>query len=98
MGEHLVAGARLVTSSPTATTTPAASTPSTSEGWRPTSQPPYSDDLVLVVGNSAARTGDHDVVRSERTRRRQLEHLHLAPERLDANARISRPFPAKPLS
>jgi len=36
------------------------------------------------VGNSGRPHGDHDLVRSERLRRRQLEHLHLAPERLDA--------------
>jgi hypothetical protein len=43
----------------------------------------YSDDLVPVA-DSGRPHRDHDLVRSERLRRRQLEHLHLAPERLDA--------------
>jgi hypothetical protein len=40
VGEHFVARSRLVTSSPTASTMPAASTPSASGGRRPTSQSP----------------------------------------------------------
>jgi hypothetical protein len=43
----------------------------------------YSDDLVPVA-DSGRPHRDHDLVRRERLRRRQLEHLHLAPERLDA--------------
>ena len=43
----------------------------------------YADDLVPVA-NSGRPHRDQQLVRSERLRRRQLEHLHLAPERLDA--------------
>ena len=45
----------------------------------------YSDDLDPVA-NSGRPHRDQQLVRSERLRRRQLEHLHLAPERLYAGS------------
>ena len=57
--------------------------PEHQRGLTPNIPATYSDDLVPVA-NSGRPHRDHDLVRSERLRRRQLEHLHLAPEGLDA--------------
>jgi hypothetical protein len=46
--------------------------------------PATRSDYLVPVANSGRPHRDHDLVRSERLRRRQLKHLHLAPERLDA--------------
>jgi hypothetical protein len=51
----------------------------------------YSDDLVPVA-NSGRPHRDHELVRSERLRHRQLEHL--PPNVSMPAARISRPFSA----
>jgi hypothetical protein len=99
MGEHLVSGREARHLFANGDDDAGRLDPEHQGGWRPRSQPPPRT-ISSQLANSGRPQRDHDLVQSDRLRRRQLEHLHLAPEILGAGGAHQSPVsrPAMSLS